>query len=63
MRSFTLNAELMLLVYGRAFATRMHGVEESYRAASKELTLHEWLERPWYREAADNVARLTSVVQ
>lgn len=63
MRSFTLNAELMLLVYGRTFATRMHAVEESYRAASQELTLREWLERPWYREAVDNVARLTSVIQ
>ncbi|MFD2757743.1 cardiolipin synthase [Gulosibacter faecalis] len=63
MRSFTLNAELMLLIYGRAFAARMHEVEESYRASSKELTLEEWRQRPWYREAADNVARLTSVVQ
>lgn len=63
MRSFSLNAELMLLVYGRNFAAQMHQVEEAYRRASKELTLAEWMCRPWYRQAMDNLARLTSVVQ
>ena len=63
MRSFTLNAEMMLIVYGRDFAERVHEVELRYRAKSRELTLEQWLARPWWRVALDDLARLTSVVQ
>lgn len=63
MRSFTLNAEMMLIVYGREFAARMHEVELRYRAKSRELTLEHWLARPWHQRALDDLCRLTSVVQ
>ena len=63
MRSFTLNAELMLMVYGRDFAKRMRTVGELYRGKSRELTLEEWLARPRWQVAVDDLCRLTSVVQ
>lgn len=63
MRSFTLNSELMLMVYGRDFAKRMKTVGELYRAKSRELTLEEWLARPRWKVAVDDLCRLTSVVQ
>lgn len=63
MRSFTLNAELMVLIYGTEFAARMREVENRYYAQSEELTLQQWRARPWWRTAVDSFARLTSVVQ
>lgn len=63
MRSFTLNSELMLMVYGPEFADRMHEIELRYRAKSRELTLDEWLDRPRWQVAIDSFCRLTSVVQ
>ena len=63
MRSFTLNAETMLIVYGPEFAERMNVVERRYRSKSRELTLDEWLARPWWKVAIDSFCRLTSVVQ
>lgn len=63
MRSFTLNAEMMLLVYGREFAARMGAVEQDYRDNSTELELVEWMSRPSWRRWIDDLCRLTSVVQ
>lgn len=63
MRSFTLNAEIMLIVYGQDFAQRMEWVEHSYRVHSRELTLDEWMARPRLYFALDDLCRLTSVVQ
>lgn len=63
MRSFTLNAELMLLVHGSTFVDRVREIENGYRQRSRELTLAEWLDRPLLGRAVDNVARLTSVIQ
>ncbi|NLT25091.1 MAG: cardiolipin synthase [Microbacteriaceae bacterium] len=63
MRSFTLNAEMMMIVYGPDFAERMREVELRYRAKSRELTLEQWLARPRWQAALDDLARLTSVVQ
>lgn len=63
MRSFTLNAEMMLMVYGREFTERMRHVEESYRARSTELSLVDWMSRPRWRFWLDDLCRLTSVVQ
>lgn len=63
MRSFTLNAELMLMVHGEEFVNRMREVENGYRQRSFELTLDEWRQRPILTRALDNVARLTSVIQ
>ncbi|SJM56068.1 cardiolipin synthase [Gulosibacter sp. 10] len=63
MRSFTLNAEMMLIVYGQRFAERMAWVEHFYRVHSRKLTLDEWLARPRMHVAFDDLCRLTSVVQ
>lgn len=63
MRSFTLNAELMLLVCSEEFVERMREVENGYRQRSRELTLTEWRSRPIAGRAFDNIARLTSVLQ
>jgi cardiolipin synthase A/B len=38
-------------------------MEASYRAASRELTLEEWIRRPLGAKVLDNIARLTSAVQ
>lgn len=63
MRSFTLNAELMLMVCSPEFVDRMREVENGYRQRSEELTLEGWRARPIAGRAFDNVARLTSVIQ
>ena len=63
MRSFTLNAEMMLIVYGREFTARMATVEQEYRENSTELSLVDWMSRPRWRRWIDDLCRLTSVVQ
>lgn len=63
MRSFTLNAELMLMVHGEDFVARMREVENGYRSRSYELTAEAWRRRPIASRALDNFARLTSVIQ
>jgi cardiolipin synthase len=63
MRSFSLNLEISVMIRGRRFVNRLREVEASYRAASRELNLEEWLSRPFRSQVLDNVARLTSAVQ
>lgn len=63
MRSFTLNAEVMLIVYGQDFAHRISWVEHAYRVHSREITLDEWMARPRLYFAFDDLCRLTAVVQ
>ena len=62
-RSFTLNMEVSLMVRGREFVTALREVEQSYRDASRELTLEEWDRRSLGIRVIDNLARLTSAVQ
>jgi cardiolipin synthase len=63
MRSFSLNMEVSLMVRGRSFVEDMHGIEDGYRALSRELTLDEWLRQPLRATILDNLARLTSALQ
>ncbi|MFT3860247.1 cardiolipin synthase [Micropruina sp.] len=63
MRSFGLNLEISMLVRGDEFVTQMREVEAQYRAASRELTLDEWLQQPLHSTVLDNLARLTSALQ
>jgi cardiolipin synthase len=63
MRSFSLNFEISVMVRGRRFVNQMRELEQSYRENSRELTLEEWLVRPWPSRVLDNVARLTAAVQ
>ncbi|MEO6504994.1 MAG: cardiolipin synthase [Terrimesophilobacter sp.] len=63
MRSFSLNLEISVMVRGESFVTALRRLEDSYRAASRELTLDEWMQRPLGAKVLDNIARLTSAVQ
>lgn len=62
-RSFNLNFEISLLVYGKTFVTAMREVEDGYRSAGRELTLEEWERQPASATFLDGVARLTSALE
>jgi cardiolipin synthase len=61
-RSFSLNAEVMVLVRGESFVAGMREVEEGYRQAGRELTLDEWNRQSGKDTFFDGIARLTSAV-
>jgi cardiolipin synthase A/B len=63
MRSFSLNLEVSVMIYGRSFVKELQALEADYRASSRELTLEEWLKRPVASRVLDTVARLTAAVQ
>lgn len=63
MRSFGLNQEISLFLRGTGFVSQLHEVEDTYRAASRELTLAEWQRQPLRSTVLDNLARLTSALQ
>lgn len=62
-RSLTLHMEMMMLVHGKDFCDEMRAVEDSYRAASRQIHLEEWLKRPTREKVFDNLMRLTSSLQ
>jgi cardiolipin synthase len=63
MRSFSLDFEISVMIWGGTFLQRLRAIENDYRENSRELTLDEWLARPVLARALDNVARLTAAVQ
>ncbi len=63
MRSFGLNLEVTLMASGRSYTNAMRGVEDHYRAVSRELTLEEHLHQGILTRLFDNLARLTSALQ
>jgi cardiolipin synthase len=63
MRSFSLNMEVSLMVRGKSFVRALRGIEDGYRAESRQLTLDEWQKQPIRSTMLDNLARLTSAVQ
>lgn len=63
MRSFSLNLEISVLVRGERFVDALRGVQDAYRAQSRELDLDEWLGRTRRSQVLDNVARLTAALQ
>lgn len=63
MRSFALNYEMSVLLPDRGVVERLRRVEDERRAASRELTLEEWRERPWRTRFVDNAMRLTATLQ
>ncbi|AWB94553.1 cardiolipin synthase [Agromyces badenianii] len=62
-RSFSLNAEISLLVRGASFTAQMREVEQGYRDVGRQLTLEEWDREPGSATFLDGVARLTSALQ
>ena len=63
MRSFSLNLEVSLMMFGGGIVEQMRRVEDTYRALSRELDLEDWRHRPLWERYIDNVARLTATLQ
>ncbi|NNC13154.1 cardiolipin synthase [Planctomonas sp. JC2975] len=61
-RSFSLNAEMSLMVRGTPFVQAMRAVEKDYRDSGRELTLDEWNNEPARATFLDGLARLTSAL-
>ncbi len=61
-RSFSLNAEVSMMVRGASFVSAMRAVEADYRRLGRELTLEEWKREPFKATALDGLARLTSAL-
>lgn len=57
-----LDYEIMLLVFGGDLVPALRANDASCRAVSRELTLEEWSQQPWYSRYVDNVCRLTSAL-
>jgi cardiolipin synthase len=59
-RSFVLNAEVMLMIYDSGVTARLAAEQERYFANSRLLTLAEWGQRSFGSRWAQNLARLLS---
>jgi cardiolipin synthase len=59
-RSFALNAEVMLMLYDRDLTLQLAAHEERYFASSHLLTKTEWGRRSFARKVCQNLARLLS---
>jgi len=59
-RSFVLNAEISLILYGASATGALEAVHTRYRAASDLLTLEQWRGRAGYVRLAENLVRLLS---
>ncbi|MBI1371228.1 MAG: cardiolipin synthase [Phycisphaera sp.] len=59
-RSFYLNFELSMLLYGPAITAAIRRQQEQYIEQSTQLTAEEWSQRPLSRRIAESFARLVS---
>lgn len=59
-RSFVLNAEVMLMIYDRGVAARLAAEQQRYFLNSRLLTADVWAERSFARQVTQNLARLLS---
>src|SRR5262249_62280083 len=59
-RSFVLNAEVMLMVYDHRVAKQLVAEEEHYFANSRLLTLEMWRQRSFGGKVLQNLTRLLS---
>lgn len=62
-RSFNLNMEVSMVVYGESFVRELDEVNAYYHANSRELTAEEWAKQPLRSQLLDGLARLTSALQ
>ncbi len=60
-RSFRLNDEADVNLYGNAFARHMTEVFERDLAVSREVTLQQWEDRPWTQKTAEFFWSLTTL--
>jgi cardiolipin synthase len=59
-RSFALNAEVMLMLYDARVVSRLAAEQERYFAHSRTIMLDAWRLRPFVRKFVQNLARLLS---
>jgi cardiolipin synthase len=59
-RSFALNAEVMLMIYDHGVTARLVAEQDRYFADSRLLSLAEWRRRPFGAKVLENLARLLS---
>jgi cardiolipin synthase len=57
-RSFMLNAEVLLVVYDRAVVADLRRIQERYFADSEEVSVEKWRKRPVAQRVLQNTARL-----
>lgn len=62
-RSFNLNMEVSMVVYGESFVRELDEVITIYHENSRELTREEWSQQPLRSQLLDGLARLTSALQ
>lgn len=63
MRSFTLNMEVSLLLYGPRAMADLAAVLDAYAERADPVTATAWRERPWRARVLENLARLTAALQ
>jgi cardiolipin synthase len=59
-RSFSLNFELSIMLYGKAITDRLRAIQREYLAKSVQLNLAEWQSRPVASEFTDRAVSLLS---
>ena len=59
-RSFVLNAELVLVMPDRGMTSRLLLEQQRYIANCRSLDLQQWRQRPFRIKLAENLARLLS---
>lgn len=59
-RSFALNAELMLIVYDEGVTSKLAAEQQRYFEHSHLLDLATWEKRPFHKKLVQNLARLLS---
>ncbi|WP_293853817.1 cardiolipin synthase [uncultured Alsobacter sp.] len=62
-RSFTLNMEVSVLLYGENAVGPLRTILEAYAARAVPVDLDRWRQRPFLTRAAENLARLTAALQ
>jgi cardiolipin synthase len=61
-RSFALNFELNMALYGEAETARVVTAQERYLAQSRRLDERAWRQRPLWRQTVEGVAKLLSPI-
>lgn len=62
-RSFTLNMEVSLILYGEQPVGPLKRVLEDYAAVSRPIDRAGWEQRSWGTRIVENLARLTAALQ
>lgn len=63
MRSFSLNLEISMMVWGKDFLDQLAEIESEYREKSTSLELEDWRRRSFWKKLAENICRPTASLQ